>query len=282
MKDNYIKIIIALLTLVGGTLLGAWVKTFQDRQANQMRYLDFKYQIYNNIIGRPNGLNKQLEVFLDGQKIDNLTQVDIWIYNFTDRDHKDVPLIIEINSTEGDSLQLLNATVAGQEGLPDFIEPLSKLAQTKTKGAVKVGYRLNTINRIGDNPVFTASYLIIGNADRFQINTLQPNLDLTDYNYEHFKKPKLWENEYVLLTIFIIIYVGILFWVIRNSAKKQASNNINFGEFLKKNFQLKTQDDATPTEESISQQVIKLKNIFDWQNTKKWMRFIEGRKKPEK
>jgi hypothetical protein len=277
MKDNYIKILIAVLTLALGSALGHWTKSLQDKQANQMRYLDFDYQIRNDIIGHPDALGKKMNVFIDGAKVDNLSQIDIQLYNFTDKDFSDVPLVIEINSTTGDTLKFLNAQVAGQEGLPDFIQSNQEIGPNKLKGSLKFGYKLKTLNRIGNKPIFTASYLVVGKADHFQINTIQTNLDLVRYDYEHFKKPKLWENGYVILAFFLIIYSMIIIWVIRHSAKAQIKRTTDLGQFLKENLNVNGQDSS-----SISEQVIKLKNNFDRQRTQKWVRFIEGRKKPEK
>ena len=194
MKDNYIKIIIAVMTLVLGTVLGHWTKTLQDRQANQMRYLDFDYQMRTDIIGHPDALGKKLDVSIDGVKISDLSQVDIQLYNFTDKDLGEVPIIIELNSMAGDTLKLFNAQVSGQEGLSDFVKCNQEVGPPKAKGGIKFGYKLTTLNRIGNNPVFTASYLVLGKADHFQINTMQTNLDLRKYDYEHFQKPKFWES----------------------------------------------------------------------------------------
>jgi hypothetical protein len=277
MKDIFTKILIALITLGLGIPIGIWTESLRNEQANKMRFLDFDSQFHTNIIGHPDALEKKMNVFIDGIKVENISQIDIQIFNFTDKDFADVPLFIEINSLNGDTLKLLNEKVAGQEGLSDYIIPIQKIEPAKFKGALKFGYKLRTINRIGYKPVFTASFLIIGKADHFQINTMQSNLDIVKFDYEHFKKSKIWESSVFILICLLIFYLCFLFWIIRTSAKSQIKYNIKFGEFLKGKLVNTEEADSI----SIINQIIKLKNIYDWESTKKWRRIIEGQKNPE-
>lgn len=277
MKTSVTKVVIALITIGASAGLGAWIKTVQDEKAHRMRYLDFAYE-FRSVIGFPGGPEKNIEVFWKEQKINNLTQVNVSLYNPTDRDYADLPVYIEIYSTTGDSLALLDAQITGTEDSPNFILPIRDSIPSRYHGSLKFGYKIKAVNRVGNKPVFAASYLVIGKPDKFQINVVKDGLDIVDYNYEHFYKRPLWDEPVFIITcgaVIILLVLLIGFQYAQKQGKEIKKYNKKLKKKIKDELTLKISQNELPLNpDHIAETVIKVKEKYGWESSSRFDRWL--------
>jgi len=265
------------------------IRTNSDKNESRMRYLDVKPEIRNDIIGKPVDLDKKIEVFLDGEKIKNLSQVNFSVYNATDKDYEDVPIFIEIRPRQGDSLKLVSEKVSGVDNLPDGISQMRDVVPSR-KGAVKFAYKAQALNRIGEKPVFSASYLLIGNVDSTYINVIKANLDLINYDYWHFHPPsfidKVFDNFFIAIIVILSAYLVLVFVVIRIvnffSRKSEIKADQKLKEYIEQKLKVKfSKENINVEPTTLAETYIKIANRYSWEKESKFSKFFNGKKEPE-
>ena len=216
------KIIISAIVSIFLVLLGAgvswFVQTRQSTAANKLRYVDYQDRFLDSVIRQPTIPGKKIEILLDGQRVANVSQVSVAIYNFSDRDYEQVPIYITLKGEDGNALQLIGESAAGANNIPEAITPIANVAQGDDPSVKRYGYMVTTLNRTQfTEPQFSANYLILGkNKPRVDVQTQKIGLELRQYSPANYGSSWLgW-----LPFIFVLLYVAGIYLAHRFALKR--------------------------------------------------------------
>lgn len=157
-----LQFFLSIAVLVVGTVVGIYVEKYNQEESGKIRYLDYKINT-SSLLNKPVIQGKTLDVLLDGKPIKKLSQLEISIYNNSDRDYENVPLFLELTPEEGESFSLVATEAVGAGSIPETIEAVN-VQPSKVVGSYRTGYTIKTVNRTSDreSPEFFATFLITG------------------------------------------------------------------------------------------------------------------------
>lgn len=225
-KKILIQIFVGIVMLVAGSVTGWLIKKDQDKRAREIRYVDLETNINTNIIGRPAEIEQKLEIMLDGKPINNLTQVEVKVFNLNDQDFKNIPIYIELTPEEGDSLNIISTDVSGSNSTRELIEENHQVAAPKGLGGFRYGYNIKIANRSDESPIYYGSFLIQGTKNiEIEVEVAKAGIELRDYEWEnYYKSPyyksqiKWYETDFFFIMIGIVVlaaYIAIVLLILR-------------------------------------------------------------------
>jgi hypothetical protein len=217
MKENIIKTGSAIAMLVLGSVIGALVKEFAADRERQMRYLDVETEVRSELINVPklDRLSRDFKVMLESQVVENISLVEVNIFNFTDLDFENVPAIVEIRSSES-NLELIQQEATGA-GVADRVRvehspPSNKVAKNEP---LNFAFTIVTANRGGyGSPVLTARFLFVGPVHpTVQVNSNMKGLQFRDFSWSRVEGPDwLLRVLLVYLAILGVLAVWYVWW----------------------------------------------------------------------
>lgn len=215
----------SIIILIIGALLGYYLNNLQLKKSQKFQYFDYETSVNHDIIRLNNSsLRKNIRVYYEDSLIDNLTSVEINIYNLTDIDYDNVDLNIIFKST-----QIANHYFQDRYELKGGIEFLS--VDTLQNKDISYKYNIKIANRspfelkyTADNkPVLKATYLLIGIVEPdIKISITKKGLDIRKYDYQNnymswFSKPYM---PFFLILILFITYFALKKVKLRSSSKQ--------------------------------------------------------------
>jgi hypothetical protein len=243
MKDQLLKLIGSVLPLIVGTALGALAQSCRTHADNQTRYLDVRWHVNAELFDRPHvDARHDLTVLLDSKKIDNLSSVNVQLYNFSDLDFDNIPLFVDIQSSEA-ALELIQADVVGANGLPEAVQITHGPATTSVAKDVplRFAYTLTTANRAEDDvPLMVANYLFVGSVrpTNVAVKTIKKGLEVRPFEYSHKRRfeAAYWltpsTSTVVLITAYVVFFMGLIMFSRRNYRYTYAETVTRFKSIL--------------------------------------------------
>lgn len=91
------NILPGIVILLIGTYVGVYVNTNKTNEENKIRFFDYQCYTANNMIQVPDiNIINDIQIHYKDRIIENLTSISISIYNLSDKDYEDVPIIIDL------------------------------------------------------------------------------------------------------------------------------------------------------------------------------------------
>lgn len=143
-----IQFIVSIAVLAVGTVVGIYVEKHTSEEKGKIRYLDYEIN-ESNLLKTPIIQGRTIEVLLDGNPINKLSQLEIPIYNYSDIDYENVPLFLELVPKEEKNYSLVASDAVGSDFIPEAIETID-VKPSKIAGLHRVGYKIKTVNRSSD------------------------------------------------------------------------------------------------------------------------------------
>lgn len=218
MKESIGKII---FIIIGGIITAAisfWFGGFQQKNFNQKRFFDIKTYVSHQILDKSELEEKKMQILYDGKQIYGVTNVRVDIYNYEDKSFENVPVIIEITPDKGDSLQIVDVTVFGENGREEMITPLKNIGKASTSKALKFGYNIDIAHQAdsSEKTVLTVIYGIISNKKpKVEVIIKKFGIGTRTYDYQHFKRLSLWDNDVFILFFFVSLLVIYIWGIIK-------------------------------------------------------------------
>src|SRR5947209_69565 len=167
MREELSKFASGVFLLLVGTALGYVVQNKRAEADAAIRYLDFEAEPHPALLSRPDIDGRRLEVTLDGQAINNISELTVTVQNYSDRNFDNVPFYLDLYNEDGTTPQLLRQTVVGTHALASAVDTLPQPTGSSAK-EIHFAYNVKTANHqavanvwsTNDNAVFKASYLV--------------------------------------------------------------------------------------------------------------------------
>ena len=285
MRDLTSKLIPGLLTLIIGAFLGTYVKSWQDKQPTQLRYLDVGTESYS-LISRPSISGQKLEILLNNKPIGNLNQVLVTVYNRTDQNYEKVPIYVELVPQDGNSLQVIGEETAAANKVAQSISRIANVLPSKINGAVRIGYVIETANRSDEEPVFLAKYLVAGKiSPKTEIMVEKKGLKARPLSLSLPQKTKGWQSDLIIAAAVIMGCATVMILLVKLANKLKFRKQQEIKKVLIEKFSKKMEEEDVKFEpESIAHTIVntvlKLQEISHWERTPKLVRGLLRIKQP--
>jgi hypothetical protein len=146
--------------VVLGCLLTYVLTNWKARSDNDTRYLDVELRSNDSIVSAPSIPNHKVSLQLDDKPIGSISQVNVAIYNLSDKDYESIPIYIDLTSSDGESLNVLTSSAVGSHGLPETVTEVDVPSGSEPLKQ-RFLYLLRTANRTtGNEPVFKVNFLV--------------------------------------------------------------------------------------------------------------------------
>lgn len=291
MKSTFTQILVGIVVLVVGTFVGTVVEKYRSESEGRIRYLDKEVSKRKSILSRPRIPGKNLQVILDGNPIENLSQVTISIFNYSDKDYSQVPVYVELIPSSDKPIQIIGERAVGANDLPEAVASIKNVKSSEVTGGLRYGYEIKNVNRTHDfdfKYAFHVSYLLLGEElPNIKVNTDSKGLRLRDFSYGHLYRDSWVEISLtILIPIFgVAAYVLILFLTLRDARKKKKEKD----EKLKENLKASLGDPQIREELGVEPQkvadlaiyFVRFIQKFRWEETPRLLRFLSSDPNPE-
>jgi hypothetical protein len=212
--DKYLSHFISLAVGVLMTIAGQF---WYHEKVNEISYIDTFLDQKFELLVPPEIPNHDLKIFIDDQKVDELSKVSMALINFSGKDFENIEFVLEIKSTNDKSISLVGANVNGREGVKELVEELPIDNENQENKTIKKKYSVKTANRTADLDPFFEGEFIFNGKDDYQIKVipLTKGFDVRKFDYSHSDaySEKI-KNEWFKLIFVAMIFVLILFAVV--------------------------------------------------------------------
>lgn len=202
--------------IILGALLGAFltglINLLLDQYSNRIQYLDFKPQRIEAILSSAKAIGDSIQFNVNNNRIDNMSELDLNVYNLSNSDFSDVPIYIDLYNSAGMPLRIISISAYGANGAKEQIEELAVEKSKFKEAGIRLGYNLKVANRNEKFPVFTLKILVEGTlSPDFNIDIAKNGVSGREYdiaNYS-FLSPvqKLFLPYYISIIVVLILFI---------------------------------------------------------------------------
>jgi hypothetical protein len=281
MKDITKMALNSVFSLLTGALLAIVVQGWNTQAASQVRYLDYIVNYRPGILTRPDIHGRKIEILLDQKPIENLSEVEVSVYNFSDRDYEDVDFYVDLVPAGG-PVEVLAQDVVGARGRYETVEPLRDVVPDP--GELRYGYRVKTLNRSGfDVPAFQARYLTLGGTSpRARVEAIKTGVELRPF-FEGMRNPFPWSSLGAILLGLLLLTLPVL-WIDRMIARKRMiSTDKKLHEALRQSLAEAEKRGASAELQDSSRLALHVMSLFQrarWDSTPRLKRWASGVPEP--
>ena len=219
------KLLRAILVAVIPGVILVGITLAVDRKVmsdeNRIRELEYKLTPVNGIINKPDLGSRELDILLDGNPIENISTLQVSLYNRTNRDYEDVLVYVELHYPTHDQVEVITDSYRSPIGLPrESVQRLPETSDPSTPGARRFGYAFTTINRSPDQytPVFELSFLVLGtNAPEASVEVQKAGLMAKQYSYPEASLVSV----VVASSLIAALYIGLFVYLWRYDVKQR-------------------------------------------------------------
>ena len=196
-------IIIAIVAAVAGY----FANSYWHYQSNKIRKLNYDYKSNDGMLEVAGGLQSKVKLKIDDEIYDNISVLNLYVYNVTDSDFENIPIYIKFDlDNEND---LLARSI-------DTASTLYKRLDIDGKdGEIIEAYNVNVVNRNG-TPFFNITYYFNGeHVPKWDVYTQKKGvameyLDVAALNERH--RYPTWSEFGDYLLCGVISGLMIMFW----------------------------------------------------------------------
>jgi len=214
----------AILGFVSNVVLSVLL----DHYSNRIQYLEYRSQRIEAILSSAKAIGDSIQFNVNDKKIDNMSELDLNIYNLSNSDFSDVPVYIDLYNNLGSPLRIISINAYGFNGAKEQVEQLP-VEKSKFKDAgIRLGYNLRVANRNEKFPIFTLKVLVEGTlSPDFNIDIAKNGVSGREYDIENhsFISPtQLFFLPYYI-AIIVILIVMIFLLKLRSLTRKMINGD---------------------------------------------------------
>lgn len=271
-----IQIIAGMIILAIATVAGIYVEKFSTKNSNRIRYLDFKVD-NSNLLSAPAIQGQHLKILLGEKPINNLHQLTVKLFNFSDVDYENIPVYLELLPNNNEKFNVVSVKAVGSKSIPEIIENI-KIDSSNNSHKHRYGYKIKTANRGkygSESHILLVTFLITGNAPDIKININKKGVKSQRFNYFDYRnKHKLfpeWVSD-ILPIMAVLIFYGIMVFIAfkfqKRTRKKQREKH---KAWLKEKI----------SDKALIDRILELRYEYDWVSYEpKFLRSFLGPEKP--
>lgn len=229
---------IPAVSAIFGGLVALQVNKFQTR----VQYLDFGVDSSNILDSSTQKLpSDKLKIFFDNDSknpVNKISQIKVYIYNFSDQDYENVSFYIEIapKSISNKGLKIIPTQAIAVS--PENVEKLSQISSPSNLKGQRYGYKIKILNRTEklEQPAFKAIYTIIG--EKAENIVVKPELvvkslkarvyadeNFREYVYENLLAQNNWLYYLIIkfpwiISMAILMTYLVLYWLMEVQYKR--------------------------------------------------------------
>lgn len=215
MKKEIINFIVSLLLIIIGSLIGMRIESVRQNKEVKEKYIEYSVSVFDEFINKPKLGKETIEILLNNKSIENITSIEIDIYNRNNKDFENVKLFYELgfNKPDTEKIEIINNELYSNYGLPkESIIPLQDVINPEKNKGIRFGYEIKNLNKSDSfKPSFTSRILLIGSlSPKISVEILKPGLRI---------RPKVWEpsdsslNVVKITTVLLIVLILIFLFV---------------------------------------------------------------------
>ena len=200
--------------------------------------LEYAPLLKERFINIPSLLNGQVQILVDGKPQSNLSVLDVYLFNRSHKDLKNIPLTFEFFSQGGGEVpELLGKNLSKPDSFPK-----DSITEIPLGDPNQVRYKITSMPTVNNTKTeFVASFVFLGDV----LPSMKVQSDYADekvlainkYDSEKAAKKQLFEI-FLGVMLFTILFVGVLYFDSKRSqkrfeeklgaaAEKYPSNNIS-------------------------------------------------------
>lgn len=205
LKDVLIAFIAPLAVGILTFFLGIWWANKETR----IQYLDYYVTTSTDLLKNFEEKMGDSARFSYGTKrIKNLSEIDISIFNNTNKDFENVPIYIELFFPDGKVVPIFSDNFYDHNNRKQAVEVIPASESINKSGKV-FSYNLKTVNRLNKRPVFKARFLIdAGDVPQYIVQTTKPSVEIREFDLENIEKSGL--DNFFRYEIFLPVIGSIL------------------------------------------------------------------------
>jgi hypothetical protein len=140
---------LSVLLLVVGGVVTYYIAIYQNRT----QYLDFSFHKSESLLGKANDVGDSISFTVNGKPVRDISELDIEIFNNTNRDYQDLPIVIEFDQDY--TFETISTNFLDQNKSKELIDQLGFRGTSKH---VRFGHTIKLLSR-RDEPVFYMKFL---------------------------------------------------------------------------------------------------------------------------
>jgi hypothetical protein len=185
-----------VLTVIGSVIFSLY--------QNRIQYLEYDAHESLSLLSKPNDIGDSLKFTVKGKLYKDISELDIEIYNNTNTDFKNFPIVIQFD--QPDDFETISHNVLDEHKSKEWIEDLPFKSSSKY---VRFGYIVKTLSR-NDEPVFYAKFLVKGNTiPKYEIYSDQGGVKFKARSKSIFALASSQDLALVIIAILTII-IGVV------------------------------------------------------------------------
>jgi hypothetical protein len=285
LKDFLNKITPSIIVAAFSALIGYYIAGNRENTNNKKRYIDVFTKVSHDGLDKDSMEAHNLRIVYNNKPIYGITSIDVELYNFSDRDFKDVPIYVEIIPKDGDSLQLITANITSSDGSLDGVKRMKDSLIHTVKRSLKFGYILSTANRAdsSNQVIFDGQFGIVSNEKpTIKVNLSLNGLEARSYHSSHFDNNFWWQTDNAILIYIVIGFILYIFFLSRAFSYFNTRREKRCNEFMKQHLSNEIYVGKVNLDsDSIIQSYDRIKKKFYYEDTNEVLRWIKRLKPPE-
>lgn len=150
-------VVIPVLTFA----LGIAVSIGWTLWSGRLRIVDYQVSAIAGALKAPDVAAK-LEIFIDGQRVENISTIAVYLFNRTDADFDEIPVELTFDSPTGELPRMLHAKATAP---PSSAELVPTIAHTQpARAPARIEYVLPVLNRGDGQFGFVGRYVFEGST----------------------------------------------------------------------------------------------------------------------
>jgi hypothetical protein len=268
-----------LLVIITGII--TWgIAYYQYKQTTEKKYFEYYFDPNPNFLSKPNLSGKKVAFFMDEKPIENLSQLRVTIYNFSDKDFENIPIYFELSNKNGDSIKLVNASAFREDGITDGIKEKIEINPSNIKGAVKKRYDISNLSRKNEwKTSFTIDFFFEGKSvPECKVYTDQTNAEARKLDISKFDFSAWYESIYFVVGCLLIIAIFAFYRDRIDTVKR----NKEIIDFTAKHLENDKHLTLISSNLEIAKETFFLRELYLWEKTNRLYKRIFKNREPKR
>lgn len=206
----------SVFLLAVGAIFSFVAQQFLWGKQTEVQEIDYRITHDSGFLAKPDFPNKKIEILVDGVEKPSLSQSQVSILNYSEKDYKEFPLYIKISPKKDEKINILGSYVVGQSDLPKLVEEIKNENDSKNNSFI-YSYNIKSLTRAEKNEYgFKSVYIFEGNVEpKIEVIPTKEGVRAREFELEHspfIKKRNI--KVYIGLVVFVFLLFFSLFFII--------------------------------------------------------------------
>jgi len=203
------KYLMVLVPVFFTYLITSW---FYEK-SNEMQYLDVYTEVENEFLNAPYLFGKDSFVSIGKNKSEKLTRINVGIYNFSNTDYTDVPVIISIKDKNNNKLTVFGGVAFGAGDIKDGVKKESIESHYIDNKLFK--YTIKVVNRTEKSEPIFKSYIYLKGDVEPDVDVQIQKTGLTKRIYDYENSPAYIKQEKTIIKVLVgVVLFGVGFMIL--------------------------------------------------------------------